>query len=116
MSPAAVRDRLRELDFLQGLTDSALHQLAKLVTSVVYETDDVVFQEGSPRETLAIVVSGAVAIEKGANGRPVRLVTLGPGQAVGEGLLLDELPHGTSARALQRTEAFVLTAAQVRDM
>jgi len=116
MSQAAVRDRLRELDFLQGLTDSALHQLAKLVTSVVHETDDVIFHEGSPREAMAIILAGAVAIEKGANGRPVRLVTLGPGQAVGEGLLLDELPHGTSARALQRTEAFVITAKQVQEM
>ena len=57
------------------------------------------FEEGSPREFLAIIVAGAVAIEKGQNGRPVRLVTLDAGQAVGEGLLLDDLPHGTSARA-----------------
>ena len=43
------------------------------------------------------------------NGRPMRLVTLGAGEAVGEGLLLDDSPHGTSARAMQRTEAYVLT-------
>ena len=55
---------------------------------------------------MAIIESGAVAIEKGQNARPVRLVTLGAGEAVGEGLLLDDSPHGTSARALQRTEAF----------
>ena len=30
--PSAVRDRLRQTQFLDGLTDSALHQLAKLVT------------------------------------------------------------------------------------
>ena len=65
---------------------------------------------------MAILVSGAVAIEKGTNGKPVRLVTLGAGQALGEGLLLDELPHGTSARALQRTEAFMLTVEQVHEM
>src|SRR5262249_38275564 len=44
------------------------------------------------------------------------LVTLGAGQAVGEGLLLDESPHGTSARALQRTEAFIVTADHVHEM
>ncbi|HVX40966.1 MAG TPA: aspartate ammonia-lyase [Gemmatimonadaceae bacterium] len=112
--PTAVRDRLRAADFLEGVPDSALHTLSQLVSPVTYEPDQLVFEEGSPRETLAIIVSGAIAVEKGANGRPVRLVTLGPGQALGEGLLLDDLPHGTSARAIQRTEAYVLTADQVR--
>ena len=48
-----------------------------------------------------------------ASGRPVRLVTIGAGESLGEGLLLDDSPHGTSARALQRTEVFVLRADQV---
>jgi aspartate ammonia-lyase len=116
MSPSSVRDRLRPAQFLNGLTDSALHQLAKLVAPVTYECDDVLFEEGSPRTSLTILISGAVAIEKGQNGRPVRLVTLGAGQAVGEGLLLDDSPHGTSARALQHSEGYTLSADQVREM
>ena len=108
MSPSAVRDRLRHAQFLDGLTDSALHQLAKLVTPVTYECDDVLFEEGSPRTFLVIIISGAIAVEKGQNGRPVRLVTLGAGQSVGEGLLLDDSPHGTSARAVQKSEGYSL--------
>jgi aspartate ammonia-lyase len=113
---ASLRDRLRQTDFLNGLTDSSLHQLAKLVTCSTFECDDMLFEEGATRSFMAIIASGAVAIEKGRNARPVRLVTLGAGEAVGEGLLLDESPHGTSARALQHTEAFVVTAEQVREM
>ncbi len=113
---ATVRDRLRQTQFLEGLTDSAIHQLAKVVAPVTYEADAVLFHEGSPRDFMSILVSGAVAIEKGMNGKPVRLVTLGAGQALGEGLLLDELPHGTSARTLQRTEAYQLTIEQVHEM
>jgi aspartate ammonia-lyase len=116
MSPSPIRDQLRQAEFLEGVTDSGLHQLTKLVTPVTYECDQVLFEEGSRREFLAILISGAVAIEKGLNGRPIRLVTLGAGQAVGEGLLLDELPHGTSARAIQRTEAYLLSTAQVHEM
>src|SRR5437868_4757276 len=83
---AAVRDRLRQARFLDGLTDSALHQLAKLVRLVVYENDVVLFQENHPREFMAILASGSVAIEKDSGGRVMRLVTLGSGEAVGEGL------------------------------
>ncbi|MCC6316371.1 MAG: aspartate ammonia-lyase [Gemmatimonadaceae bacterium] len=44
----------------------------------------------------------------------MRLVTVGVGEAVGEGILLDELPHGTTARVLQATTAYVLTKAKVQ--
>jgi aspartate ammonia-lyase len=116
MSTSAVRDRLRHAQFLEGLTDSALHQLAKLVTPETYECDQVLFEEGSPRTFLAIIVAGAIAVEKNSNSRPVRLVTLGAGQSLGEGLLLDDSPHGTSARAVQQSEAYVLKAPQVQEM
>jgi len=107
---ASVRDQLRQAHFLEGVTESSLHQLAKLVVAKTFETDAILFEEGAPRRFMAIVISGAVAIEKSVNGRPVRLVTLGAGEAVGEGVLLDDSNHGTSARALQRTEAFILTS------
>ena len=116
MTLAPIRDQLRQARFLEGITESALHQLSKLVTPTTFEPDQVLFAEGAQRDFLAILSSGAVAIEKHLNGRPIRLVTLGPGEGVGEGLLLDESPHGTAARALQRTDAYVLTAEQVRGM
>jgi aspartate ammonia-lyase len=116
MSTSAVRDRLRQAQFLEGLTDSALHQLAKLVTPVTYASDEILFEEGGARTFLAIIVSGAIAVEKNSHSRPVRLVTLGAGQSLGEGLLLDDSPHGTSARAVQQSEAYVLTASQVQEM
>ena len=111
-----VRDHLRALDFLEGLTDTAVHQLSRLVEPVEYACDSMLFEEGEHRRLLALLVSGAVAIEKRQNGRPIRLATLGPGQAVGEGLLLDDSIHGTSARAILKTTAYVLTRDQVEGM
>lgn len=113
---SAIRDCLRQARFLEGMPESALHQLSKLVQLVTYECDDVLFEEGSGREFLAILTSGAVAVEKRLQGRPIRLVTVGPGEALGEGLLLDDSPHGTSARAVLRSEAYVLRAEQVPDI
>jgi aspartate ammonia-lyase len=111
-----VRDHLRALAFLEGLTDTAVHQLSRLVQPVEYACDTMLFTEGQPRRLLAIVVSGAVAIEKTQNARSIRLATLGPGEAVGEGLLLDDSAHGTSARAIVQTTAYVLTREQIEDM
>jgi aspartate ammonia-lyase len=116
MSTATLREQLRALRFLDGVTDTAVHQLARLVTPATYAGNDLLFEEGQPRRLLALVVSGAIAIEKQMSGRPVRLASFGPGESVGEGLLLDDTLHGTSARALQRTETLVLTRDAVTSM
>ena len=111
-----VREHLRALEFLEGLTDTSVHQLSHLVKPVEYACDSMLFEEGDPRRLLALLVAGAVAIEKRQNGRPIRLATLGPGEAVGEGLLLDDSTHGTSARAILPTTAYVLSREQVDGM
>ena len=115
-SLSALRDQLRAASFLDGVHESALHQLAALVEPTTFPTDALLFEEGAPRALLAILADGAVAIEKRSGGRSQRLATLGAGEAVGEGLLLDDAPHGTTARALVPTEAFVLRAEQVKLM
>ncbi|HKO16676.1 MAG TPA: aspartate ammonia-lyase [Gemmatimonadaceae bacterium] len=115
-SASSIREQLRKSIFTEGLTESALHQLSRILEPVRYDCDAVLFEEGAPRTFMAILASGAVAIEKSVQGRPQRLATLGAGEAVGEGLLLDDSPHGTSARVVQPAQAFVLSAERVEGM
>src|SRR5436190_4976784 len=113
---SSVREQLRSTKFLEGVNETALHHLSKLVQAVTIEPDQILFEEGQERRLLAILVSGSVVIEKSREGHTVRLVSLGAGDAVGEGILLDDSPHGTSARAILRTEAFVLSREQVQKL
>jgi aspartate ammonia-lyase len=108
--------KLRHAAFLSGFPEHYLKLLAEGVTPASYEGEAILFHQGDPRRFFAILTAGCVAIEKSVSGRPVRLVTLGAGEAVGEGLLLDDSRHGTTARTLQRTEALVFSAAGVRRM
>ena len=110
----AVVEQLRRAAFLQGFPDSYLRRLAERVVPTAYENEAVLFSQGDPRRFFAILTSGCVAIEKSVDGRPVRLVALGAGEAVGEGLLLDDSRHGTTARTLQRTEALVFPLDRIR--
>src|SRR5919107_480113 len=111
-----LREQLRGLAFLDGLTDTALHQLSHVVRPAEYACDHILFSQGAERRIMALVVSGAVAIEKSINGRPIRLATFGAGEAVGEGILLDDATHGTSARALTDTSVLLVTKEQVGQM
>jgi aspartate ammonia-lyase len=115
-TPAELADQLRATSFLEGFTDAHLWKLARHVTPHELVADSTIFNEGEARQRFAILLSGAVAIEKSADGRSTRLVTLGAGEAVGEGLLLDDSTHGTTARVIMPGLCVLLTRTQLDDI
>jgi aspartate ammonia-lyase len=115
-TPAEIADALRATSFLEGFTDAHLWKLSRHVTPLSLVPDETIFSEGEARQRFAILISGAVAIEKSSDGRTTRLVTLGAGEAVGEGLLLDDSAHGTTARVIMPGIAMVLARPQLDDI
>src|SRR5919112_6535 len=107
---ASARELLRAAPFLEGLNDTAFHALARAVEPRTFAAGDLLFAQGGPRRFFFVITQGSVAIEKTVGEQTTRLATLGAGEALGEGLLLDESHHGTSARALEDSEALVLEA------
>lgn len=95
---------LQGVPFFAGLDDALISPLAESATTASYDEGVRLFNEGGARTFVAVVVSGSIAIEKSHGGAISRLATLGPGEVVGEGLLLDDSTHGTSGVALERTE------------
>ncbi|HET9003888.1 MAG TPA: lyase family protein, partial [Gemmatimonadaceae bacterium] len=108
-------DLLATTAFFRGLPGPDLEYLAARMTPASYAPDTLLFREGDPRQLLAVIVSGSVAIAKDeGRGRESRLVTLGAGEIVGEGLLLDDSGHATTARVLEAAEVLVLGAKEVK--
>jgi aspartate ammonia-lyase len=97
--------------FLRGLSPADVEYLTSRGSPRTFGVGDVLFREGDPRRLFAVIVAGSVAIEKGdGSGRPTTLVTLGPGEVIGEGILLDDSPHGTTAVVLERAELLLFSA------
>ena len=115
-SPPIIRAQLREVAFLDGLTDGDYHYLSSRVESATYPRDAAIFEQGQKRQLFALITSGSVSIEKQAGSTPMRLATFGAGEAIGEGLLLDDEVHGTTARVLEDTTALVLRIAQLKEI
>ncbi len=105
MSPNAWQEQLRDNPFFESLPDSLRWHLVRAGVPTTFEAGAMLFRKGDPREFFAVVLAGSVAIEQELSPNP--LATLGAGEVVGEGMLLDRSPHGTSARALVQTEAIV---------
>ena len=117
MSSRSVTDLLEATAFLRGLPPGDVEYLASRASTRVLATDDVLFREAEPRRLFAVIVSGSVAIEKGdGSGNPAVLVTLGPGEVIGEGILLDDSAHGTTAVVLERAELLLFSIDVVREL
>ena len=64
------------------------------------------FHESQPRRFWGFILQGRVQLQQGPRARPRILHVLGPGESFGEGSLLDDYPHSTSACVLEGTEVF----------
>ncbi len=104
---SATSEALQGVRFFEGLPDTLIWHLARAAAPTRFDAGHLLFHEGDARKFFAVLTSGNVAIEHGAAG--TRLAILGPGEVIGEGILLEETHHGTSGRALQPTDAIVFT-------
>ncbi|HEY5219676.1 MAG TPA: aspartate ammonia-lyase [Gemmatimonadaceae bacterium] len=103
MTRHAWQDQLTTIPFFESLPDSLRWHLIRVAVATTYEPGAILFREGDPRQFFAVILSGSVAIEHANSSTP--LATLGAGDVIGEGMLLDDSPHGTAARALVSTDA-----------
>jgi aspartate ammonia-lyase len=104
MASKSGADALKSIKFFKGMPDLLLCHLSRAGKRRTLQQDEVLFTEGQPRELLAVVLSGEIAIERTQDGETVLISSLGAGEVVGEALLLEEPNHGTSGRATQPTE------------
>ena len=107
MTGSVQSDLLKGIRFFDGIPDTLVWHLARAGSSHHYETNELLFRDGDERSFFAVIVKGNIAIEHGPDA--VRLATLGPGDVVGEGVLLEETRHSTAARALVPTEVLWFT-------
>jgi CRP-like cAMP-binding protein len=109
MSAETPIDRLRTLSLLQHLPEAKLGELARVLVDQTVRAGDVIFEEGSPGDTMFLLAAGQVSIEKQVEaGGFAELALLGSGDVFGEMALIERLPR--SARAVARTDTtlFVL--------
>ena len=89
---------LRDFAFFHGFSAEDLEPLAEAAGAASFDADRFIFREGDPRRVFALIVSGSVASAIGADGRPVRLPTVGAGDGRSGGLA----PGVEQLRALRR--------------
>ncbi|MBD3165921.1 aspartate ammonia-lyase [bacterium] len=98
---------LKDIALFKELTDAELHRLAEAVQERQLEEGELLFEENQRRTSVHIVYDGEIELfKRGPQGEASRLAFFRKFDFLGEGALMDDYPHSTSARALLPATVF----------
>ena len=101
-----IANKLASVPFFTDLPDQVLWHLSRASEQVEYEVGALLFRDGDRRQAFWVLLEGTLAIELAGGEQATRLATLGPGEVVGESLLLqEEDTHHTEGRVISRIVA-----------
>lgn len=103
---------LRGMALFGGIRDDIIEFLLGLSAGVSVARGDFFFREGDQGEAMYVLESGRVAvIKQQAQGAPVVLRQLGPGDCFGEMALVDISPRSAAVQALEDCRAIEVPVA-----
>lgn len=105
---------LRELEFLRGVPDENVQELAELAAIVDFPVDAVVFRNGEPALCSYLIVDGRVLLEIcGPAIGCAQVLTIGNGELLGCSPVLGQATLTATARTLAPTRAIALQGSEV---
>ena len=103
---------LKSVDIFEHATIEQLGRIAGLMEQVNFEAGETVYKEGDPGDSLYVILSGRVVIEK--NGSILR--ELEEKEAFGTLEVLDFHPRATTAKALEQVRALKLNGQEFYEL
>ena len=117
MRTEAAVELLRRTRLFAGLDEPTLRALAERSVERSFPRHGRLFFQGDPGNGLFVVASGLVkVVVTSEDGEEMVLVTLGPGEALGELAVVDGGPRSAAAEALEPTSALLITRPVVLEL
>jgi len=101
MEKALIKEFIKKIELFKGLSIDELQILSDNITMHVYDAGEFLFSENNPRKNIFIIEDGEVELfKKTVFGEEKQLCFFNKYDFLGEGSLMDDSPHSTSARAV----------------
>ena len=108
---------LRKLPLFEGLSEENLAEIASRVTLCHLATNEVLFEQGDPGDSLYIIHLGKVKVYvNNSRGEEVLLNEFGPGESFGELSLVDFQPRSASIAAIEDSQLYELKRADFMEV
>lgn len=108
---------IKQIGLFKELSGDEIELIVKKLDSISYKKDRLLFTENNIRQYLFLIYDGEVELfKKSPFGEEKRLGLFSKYDFLGEGALMDDSPHSTSARALVDTKALVLSRGRFNEL
>ena len=115
MNKDSIVSFLKKVQLFDDLNEDELSRLTAIAEERSYEADEMIFTENTPRKNLFIITEGEVELfKRTVQGDEKRMSFFGKLDFLGEGSLMDDYPHSTSARALLKTRVITIGRESLR--
>jgi CRP/FNR family transcriptional regulator, cyclic AMP receptor protein len=104
---SSILEDVKAHPFSTGLTPEHCETLAAFGRRAHHQPEDILFAEGDEKHEFFLLLSGRVALETMAQGKPLRVQTLEGGEGLGWSALVVGRGKLFQARALEPVEALV---------
>jgi len=109
MEKKVIIEFLKKIELFRGLEPEEFEVLAENITVRDFASKTILFAENTPRECIFMIYDGEVELfKKAPTGAEVVLSIFGRLDFLGEGSLMDDSPHSTSARTKVKTTVLCL--------
>lgn len=116
MGIADIKTFIEKIELFKGLSDQELEMIAQYFEDQEYQSGEIIFEENQPRQNFYVVYNGEVALLKKTSHDEQKLLTVfSPRDFFGEGSLMDDSPHSTTARANTNTKLLLLNQQVLSD-
>jgi len=109
-------DLIRKVPLLAGLSDDELTHLISEAKQVELDPGQLLITEGSAPDALYLVIEGEAEVSKRQGNTEIVVAGLGPGDAVGEMSLLEQVPRSASVRSRTRLLALEISERSFFDL
>jgi len=117
MEKSHIKEFLKQVQLFKELNDSQLDAICDKVKLENYSTKNFLFSENNIRKNLFLIYEGEVELFKRTPyGTEKRLSIFSKYDFLGEGALMDDSPHSTSARATKDSKIFILTSDSFKEL
>jgi aspartate ammonia-lyase len=117
MEKSEIKEFLKHIQLFKELNDIQLDAVCNKVTIKNHPANNLLFSENIIRENLFLIYDGEVELFKRTPyGKEKRLSVFSKYDFLGEGALMDDSPHSTSARATKDSSIFILTRDSFKEL
>ena len=117
MQKSEIKEFLKHIELFKELNDAQLDAVCNKVTIENYSTNSLLFSENNIRKNLFLIYEGEVELFKRTPyGGEKRLSIFSKYDFLGEGALMDDSPHSTSARATIKSTIIILNRDKFKEL